>query len=199
MPPAGRLHNKPRPRQGHRGPGAGCNPPDAQPHYKTRCDGGSAALPTAPTPPTRRQTPPEGDLLPEPGSPGPTPGASADDTTTGTGPVAAAHGAADFGIDLDWLPEPGRTQAMSGRAADGDIRRCAYHLAPLGCILVDGDADEPGLIELYGHKSEGQSDGTTGRLRCELARRLSPQAHGRAARLTQPNHPLECANARQTQ
>ena len=75
--------------------------------------------------------------------------------------MAAAHGAADFGIDLDWLPEPGRTQAMSGRAeAYDDIGRCAYHLAPLGCTLVDGDANVPGLVVLYGHKPEGQSDGT---------------------------------------
>ena len=107
------------------------------------------------------QTPPENDLLPEPGALGATPGASADDTTTGTGPAAAAHGAADFGIDLGWLPEPGRTQAMSGRAAaHDDIRRCAYHLAPLGCALVDGDADGPGLVELYGRKPESQSVGT---------------------------------------
>ena len=47
------------------------------------------------------QTPPEDGLLPEPGAPEPTPGASVDDTTTDTGPAAAAHGAADFGIDLD--------------------------------------------------------------------------------------------------
>ena len=66
-------------------------------------------------------------LLPEPGSPGPTLGAPADDETIGTGPATAAHGAADFGIDLDWLPEPGRTQAMSGRAAAyDDTGRCAY-------------------------------------------------------------------------
>ena len=92
------------------------------------------------------QTPPEDGLLPEPGAPGPTHGAPADDTTAGTGPAAAAHGGVDFGIDLDWLPEPGRTQAMSsGRAAAyDDIGRCAYQLAPLGCTLVDGDADGPG-------------------------------------------------------
>ena len=77
------------------------------------------------------QTPPEDDLLPEPGAPGLTPGASTDGTTAGTGPAAAAHGAADFGIDLGWLPEPGRTQAMSGMAAaHDDTGRCAYHLAP---------------------------------------------------------------------
>ena len=66
------------------------------------------------------QTPPEDDLLPEPGAPGPTPGAPTNGTTAGTGPAAIAHSAADLGIDLDWLPEPGRTQAMSGRAAAYD-------------------------------------------------------------------------------
>ena len=85
------------------------------------------------------QTPPEDDLLPEPGSPGPIFGAPADDATTGTGPATAAHSTADFGIDLDWLPEQGRTKAMSGRAAAyDDTGRCPYHLAPLGCALVDG-------------------------------------------------------------
>ena len=80
------------------------------------------------------QTPPEDDLLPEPDPPaGPTSGTAADNTTIDTGPATAAHGAADFGIDLDWLPEPGRTQAMSGRAAAyDDTGRCAHHLSPLG-------------------------------------------------------------------
>ena len=79
------------------------------------------------------QTPLEDDLLPEPDSPGPTSGEAAGNTTTDTGPATAAHGAADFGIDLDWLPEPGRTQAMSGRAAAyDDTGRCAHHLSPLG-------------------------------------------------------------------
>ena len=58
------------------------------------------------------QIPPEDDLLPEPGAPGLPLGAPTDGTTAGMGPAAVAHGAADFGIDLDWLPEPGRTQAM---------------------------------------------------------------------------------------
>ena len=50
---------------------------------------------------------------------------------------------------------------MSGRAAAyDDTGRCAYHLAPFGCTLVDGDADGPGLIELHGHKPEDQSGGT---------------------------------------
>ena len=67
------------------------------------------------------QTPPEDDLIPEPASRGTT--ASGDAAGRGVadvGHVAAAHGAADFGIDLDWLPEPGRTQAMQGRAAAYD-------------------------------------------------------------------------------
>ena len=66
------------------------------------------------------QTPPEDDLLPEPVALGLTPGTPTDGTAAGTGQAAVAHGAADFGIDLDWLPEPGRTQAMSGRAAAYD-------------------------------------------------------------------------------
>ena len=81
------------------------------------------------------------------------------------GHVAAAHGAADFGIDLEWLPEPGRTQAMHGRAAAyDDTGRCAYHLSPHGCTLLDGECgDGTGLIERYGRRSElppnGLSDG----------------------------------------
>ena len=99
--------------------------------------------------------------MPEPEALGLAPGAPTDGTVAGTGSAAVAHGAADFGIDLDWLPEPGRTQAMSGRtAAYDDTGRCACHLAPFGGTLVDGDADGPGLIELYGHKSAGQLDGS---------------------------------------
>ena len=107
------------------------------------------------------QTPPEDDLLPEPDSPGPTSGEAAGNTTADTGPATAAHGAADFGIDLDWLPEPGRTQAMHGRAAAyDDTGRCAYHLSPLGCTLVDGKkGDGNGLIDLYRHKPVGSSNG----------------------------------------
>ena len=108
------------------------------------------------------QASPEDDLPPEPASPGPTSGEAAGDTTTDTGPATAAHGAADFGIDLDWLPEPGRTQAMHGRAAAyDDTGRCAYYLTPLGCTLVHGEkVDGNWLIDLYGHKPEGSSNGT---------------------------------------
>ena len=59
------------------------------------------------------QTLPEDDPLPEPGSPGSTSGEAAGNTTADTGPATAAHGAADFGIDLDWLPE---RQHMTTRA-----------------------------------------------------------------------------------
>jgi len=102
------------------------------------------------------QTPPEDDLIPEPASPGPTSGEAAGSAAADAGPAAAAHGAADFGIDLDWLPEPGRTQAMHGRAAAyDDAGRCAYHLSPLGCTLLDGEnGDGTGLIERHGRKPE---------------------------------------------
>ena len=63
------------------------------------------------------QTPPGDDLLPESDALGLTPGTPTDGTVAGTEQAAVVHGAADLGIDLDWLPEPGRTQAMSGRAA----------------------------------------------------------------------------------
>ena len=67
----------------------------------------------------------------------------------GTGHEAESNGTLEVDIDLDWLPEPGRTQAPSDRAAAYDaIERCAYHLPPYGCNLVDGDANGPGLIEL---------------------------------------------------
>ena len=70
---------------------------------------------------------------------------------TGTGHEADASDTLGAGIDLDWLPEPGRTQALSGReAAYDDIGRCAYHTPPYGCTLVNGDAGGPGLIEIYG-------------------------------------------------
>ena len=53
-------------------------------------------------------------------------------------------------------------EAMNGRAAAyDDTGRCACHLSPLGCTLVDcekGVGD--GLIDLYGHKPEGPSNGT---------------------------------------
>ena len=71
------------------------------------------------------------------------------------------HGAADFGIDLGWLPELGRTQAIHGRAAAyDDTGRCAYHLSPPGCTLLDGEnGDGTGLIERYGRKSKLASNG----------------------------------------
>ena len=75
----------------------------------------------------------------------------------GTGHVAEANDTSEVDIDLGWLPEPGRTQALSGRraAAYDDTGRCAYHLPPFGwtpSLAVDGDADGPGLIELCGLK-----------------------------------------------
>ena len=107
------------------------------------------------------QTPPEEDPVPEPTSPGPTSVEAARSTAADTGPATAAHGAADFGMDLDWLPEPGRTQAMHGRAAAyDDTGRCAYHRSPLGCTLLDGEhGNGTGLIERYGRKSELPSSG----------------------------------------
>ena len=66
------------------------------------------------------------------------------------GAATAAHGTADLAIDLEWLPEPGRTQAVHGRAAAyDDTGRCAYHLSPHGCTLLDGECgDGTGLIAL---------------------------------------------------
>ena len=70
-------------------------------------------------------------------------------TVAGTGHEAEANGTLEADINLGWLPELGRTQALSDRAAAyDDTGRCAYHLSPYGCTLVDGDADEPGLAEL---------------------------------------------------
>ena len=63
------------------------------------------------------QTPPEDGLLPEPNSPRPTSGGATETSAADTGPATAAHGAADFGIDLGRLAEPERTQAIHGRAA----------------------------------------------------------------------------------
>ena len=97
------------------------------------------------------QTPPEDDLAAEDDVLVPTTGASRGGMMAGTGHEADASGTLEAGIDLDWLPEPGRTQALSGRAAaHGDIGRCAYNTPPYGCTLVDGDADGPGLIEICG-------------------------------------------------
>ena len=97
------------------------------------------------------QAPPEDDLAAEDGVLGATAGVSRGGTMTGTGHEADASGTQEAGIDLGWLPEPGRTQELSGRAAAyGDIGRCAYHTPPHGCTLTDGDADGPGLIEICG-------------------------------------------------
>ena len=72
------------------------------------------------------QAPPEDDLATEDGVLGATAGVSRGGTTTGTGHEAGASGTLEAGIDLDWLPEPGCTQALSGRAAAYvDIGRCA--------------------------------------------------------------------------
>ena len=45
---------------------------------------------------------------------------------------------------------------MHGRAAAyDDAGRCAYHLSPLGCTLLDGESgDGTGLIEQHGRKPE---------------------------------------------
>ena len=99
------------------------------------------------------QTPPEGDLQPENDTLGSAAGTALEGTTAGTGHAADANGASEVDIDLDWLPEPGCIQALSGRAAAyDDTGRCAYHLSPFRCTLVDGDADGPGLIEQHGLK-----------------------------------------------
>jgi hypothetical protein len=84
------------------------------------------------------QTPPEDDLTPEPPE---TTGQAAGGAATNAGAVTAARSTSDLGIDLDWLPEPGRTQAMHGRAAAyDDAGRCAYHQSPHGCTLLDGES-----------------------------------------------------------
>ena len=96
------------------------------------------------------QTPPEDDLQPESDALGPATGTVLEGTAASIGHAAEANGASEVDIALGWLPESGCTQAsLSGRAtAYGDIGRCAYHLSPFGCNLVDGDADGPGLIGL---------------------------------------------------
>ena len=104
-------------------------------------------------------TPPEDDLAPDLASRLATAdlaGGAASDA----GSATAAHDAADLGIDLDWLPEPGRTQAMHGKAAAyDDTGRCAYHLSPHGCTLLDGECgDGTGLLERYGRRSELSSN-----------------------------------------
>ena len=95
-------------------------------------------------------------------------------TVAGTGHEAEANGTLEADINLGWLPELGRTQALSDRAAAyDDTGRCAYHLSPFGCTLFDGDADGPGLVELCGLTSEaneraardaaGRADASPGR------------------------------------
>ena len=99
------------------------------------------------------QTPPEDDLQPENDVLGPATGTAREGTVAGTGHVVEANDTSEVDIDLDWLPEPGRTQALSGKtAAYDDTGRCVYHLSPFGCTLVNGDANGPGLIELCGLK-----------------------------------------------
>ena len=73
------------------------------------------------------QTPPEDDLPAENGVLGPVTGVAREGTVVGTGHEAEAN-TLEADIDLGWLPEPGRTQALSGRAAAyDDTGRCAYH------------------------------------------------------------------------
>ena len=99
------------------------------------------------------QTPPDDDTASlVDGGPGASNGAPRGrGGTTGARRRADASGAQEPGIDLDWLPEPGRTQALNGRAAAyGDIGRCPYHTPPYGCTLIEGDSDGPGLIEMCG-------------------------------------------------
>jgi len=91
------------------------------------------------------------DLQSENGVLGPATGVAREGTVAGTGHEAEANGTLEADINLGWLPELGRTQALSDRAAAyDDTGRCAYHLSPYGCTLVDGDVDGPGLTELSG-------------------------------------------------
>ena len=55
------------------------------------------------------QTPPEDDLKPENGVLGPATGTAREGTVAGTGHIAEANVTSEVDIDLDWLPEPGRT------------------------------------------------------------------------------------------
>ena len=55
------------------------------------------------------QTPPEDDLQPENDVLGPATGKAREGTVAGTGHVAEANVTSEVGIDLGWLPEPGRT------------------------------------------------------------------------------------------
>ena len=63
------------------------------------------------------QTPPEDDLQPENDVLGSATGTAREGTVVGTGHVAEANGTLEVDFDLDWLPEPGRTQALSGSRA----------------------------------------------------------------------------------
>ena len=97
------------------------------------------------------QTPPEDDLPAKNDVLGPATRVAREGTVAGTVHEAEANGTLEADIDLGCLPEPGRIQALSGRAAAyDDTGRCAYHLPPYGCTLVDGDVDGPGLTELSG-------------------------------------------------
>ena len=100
------------------------------------------------------------------------------------GAATAAHGTADLAIDLEWLPEPGRTQAIHGRAAAyDDTGRCAYHLSPHGCTLLDGECgDGTGLIALVGSSTEPPSDRLTAGRDNPLADRTDAQTNGAPAR-----------------
>ena len=73
------------------------------------------------------------------------------DGTTDVGHEADTSPPQEPGIDLDWLPEPERSQALNGRAAAyDDTGRCSYHTPPYRCTLIDGGADRPGLLEVCG-------------------------------------------------
>ena len=60
---------------------------------------------------------------------------SREDTVSGIRHEAEASGTLEAGIDLDWLPEPGRTQALSGRAAAYLWRHRALRL-PLATVRM---------------------------------------------------------------
>ena len=127
--------------------------PDAQPDQRPNCSPKTANDGAPNSANNADQTPPEDDLQPDNDALGPATGTALESTAAGTGHAAETNGASEVDIDLDWLPEPGRTQALSGSAAAyDDTGRCAYHLSPFGCTLVDGDADGPGLIKQYGLK-----------------------------------------------
>ena len=129
-------------------------------------------------------TPAEDDLTPEPSPSGPSSGAPAASVTADAGAATAAHGTADHTIDLEWLPEPGRTQAVHGRAAAyDDTGRCAYHLSPHGCTLLDGECgDGTGLLALFGSSAEPPSDRPTAGRDNSLAGQTDAQTNVAPAR-----------------